>query len=200
MFNIRARIVKRPDIPNIVKQINFGTAKGLTETAKQGQKAAIGAIKGSFTTRGTWFNPSMKHGIRITPATKTKLQAEVKTAADWLEPHETGDDKTGRDHRLGVPQDKIRPRGSTRKIRADQKVRRLLASGKAFILKTKNGDVVAMRQGRGKRKSLVILYGLEKSVRIRKRSTFYEPIQKVVNRRLKKNIEDGIQFALRTAR
>jgi len=78
---ITARLIKRPDMTGIMKQVNFGTAKGLTDTAKQGQAAVVGAIKGTFTTRGNWFNQNMKHGIKITP----ELLAAVNKRSDAID-------------------------------------------------------------------------------------------------------------------
>ena len=198
MINFKTKVINNiPSAAEIMKQVNFGTAKGLTETAKQGQAAVVGALKGTFTLRGTWFNQNMRHGIKITPARKDKLQAEVKTLADWLEPHETGKDKTAQGGRVAVPTDQIR-RNKRMIIPKAQRPRGL--AGKAFVLQTKHGPVLAQRITRGKRKGLIILYGLEQKVRIRKQSTFYEPIKKVVSRRLKDNIRDGIRHAFATAR
>lgn len=200
-MNITTRIINNlPTSAEIMKQIIFGTVKGLTKTAKEGQSAVVGALKSTFTLRGSWFQQSNKYGIRVTPAKRDKLVAEVKTAATWLEPHEEGTDKVGRGHRIAVPQDGIRKRGQKKIIKADMKARAMLASGQAFILKTKHGEVIATRKGRGRVKKLVLLYGLESRVRIKKQSTFREPIQNVVDRRLKANIKEGIADAFRTMR
>lgn len=194
MLNIRITQYP-PSAEKIMKNINFGTAKGLTQTAKEGQSAVVGALKGTFTLRGKWFEQSNRFGIKITPATKTKLTSEVKTAADWLEPHEEGKDKTPQGNTLAVPTDQVR-RNKRLIIPRGQRPKGLAA--KAFVLQTKRGPVLAQRLKRGKRKGLIILYGLEKSVKIKKQSTFYDPIRKVIDRRLEKNIRDGIAFALKT--
>jgi hypothetical protein len=194
-MKIATRVIKHFEPNEIIKQVNFGTAKGLTETAKQGQSAVVDALKSTFTLRGNWFAPTMRYGIRITPARKDKLQSEVKTAADWLEPHETGKDKSGRAGRLSVPTENVR---RSKKMIIPRAQRPKGLADKAFILKTKHGEVLAVRQGRGKTKKLVVLYGLEKTVKIKKQSTFYAPIQKVVDSKLKKNIMDGIRFAFAT--
>ncbi len=186
-----------PSAVKIVKNLNFGTAVGLTKTAKEGPAAVVGALKGTFTLRGSWFNQNMRHGIKITPARKDRLYSEVKTLADWLEPHETGKDKTARGGKVAVPTAEVR-RNKRMIIPRAQRPRGL--GSKAFVLQTKHGPVLAQRISRGKRKGLIVLYGLEQKVRIRKRSTFYEPIEKVVKRRLKGNIADGIQHALATMR
>jgi hypothetical protein len=198
MIKLSMQLVGRPpDAAKIEKNLRFGVAKGLTKTAQDGQEAVVDALKGTFTLRGNWWQKSNKFGIKIRPATRDKLQSEVYTLADWLEKHETGGVKMPKGTHVSIPQWKIRPRGSTKKIMTQQRVKALLASGKAFVFESEKGPVVA-REGRVGR--LEILYGLERSVKIRKQSTFYEPINKVVRQRLNRNIKDGIAFALRTMR
>jgi hypothetical protein len=195
MINLGIKVVQRPpSAEKIIRNINFGTAVGLTQTAKDGQAAVIGALKGTFTLRGRWFEQNMRHGIKITPAKRDKLVAEVKTLADWLEPHETGKDKTPRGRHVAVPSENVRrnkrliiPRGQRPKNLKD-----------AFVIETQHGPVLARRVKRGKNKGLQLLYGLERKVRIRKRSTFYEPIDKAVRRNLNRNVAAGIRKALLT--
>lgn len=180
-----------------MQNINFGTAMGLTKTAKEGQAAVKGALKATFTLRGSWYEASNKFGIRIKPAKRDDLSAEVRTNADWLEPHETGKDKTARGGSVAVPTDQVR-RNKRAIIPRAQRPKGL--TGKAFKLMTRRGPVLAQRMKSGKRKGLVILYGLEQRVKIRKQSTFYEPIKKVVDRRVVRNVRDGIDTALKTMR
>jgi len=197
-MNITTRVINNlPSAEKIMKNIDFGTAKGLTKTAKQGQSAVVDALQSNFTLRGTWFNQNMRHGIKITPARKDKLQSSVHTLADWLEPHETGKDKTPRGGNLAVPTDQVR-RNKRMIIPKGQRPRGLAA--KAFVLQTKKGPVLAQRLIKGKRKGLIILYGLEPQVKIKKRPTFRVPIEKVVKSNLKSNIAEGINDAIRTMR
>lgn len=196
---LKTRITQVPwTAAKVMKNINFGLARGLTKTAKEGQSAVVSALRGSFTLRGTWFQQSNKFGIKVKPAKPNDLSAEVRTMADWLEPHETGKDKQGGSHRIAIPQWAIRPRGSSMRITSAKKARRLLATGKAFLLKTHRGEVIAMQKGRGDNERLVVLYGLERRVRIKKRSTFYEPLEKLVSRNGAKNINASITDALNT--
>lgn len=189
-------IVQMPDFAKIVKNINFGTAVGLTKTAKEGQAAVKAALHSTFTIRNKW--PEIgPFAIKIKPATKTNLQSEIKTAADWLEPHETGKDKTGRGGRIAVPTDQVR-RNKRMIIPRGQRPKGL--AGKIFEMQTRRGPVLAQRLTRGKRKGLIVLYGLERSVRIKRQSTFYTPIEKVVRQKLKGNVRDGIAHAFATAR
>jgi hypothetical protein len=185
----------------INKQMDFGTAVGLTRTAKRGQEAVRGALRGTFTLRGSWFEQQNKFGIKVKPATKTDLKSAVWTDADWLKIHEEGGDKSGKGgHRVAVPTVLFRPRSSTRKITRAMRPGVLLASGKAFIVKTDRGEVVAMHKGRGDNERLQILYGLEGRVHVKKQSTFFEPIRKVVDRFLKYDVAEGIAYAWRTAK
>jgi hypothetical protein len=186
---------------NINKQMDFGTAVGLTRTAKRGQQAVLGALRGTFTLRGSWFQQQNKFGIKVKPATKTDLKSAVWTDADWLKIHEEGGNKDGRGgHRVAVPTVIFRPRTSTRKIPRNMRPGVLLATGKAFIMKTDRGEVIAIHKGRGDNQRLQVLFGLESRVRVKKQSTFYEPIEKQVQRFLKHDVAEGISYAWRTAK
>lgn len=196
-MQLSARIVQMPALREIAKQIDFGTAKGLTDTAKEAQKASIAAITGTFTTRGRWMEPSNRFGIRITPARRDKLSAAVHTRADWLVPHEEGVDKRAQSGHLAVPTDQVR---RTKRMIIPRGQRPKGLGEKVFRLRTKHGEVLAQRLKRGTRKGLIVLYGLEPSVKIKRQSTFYEPIKKVVDERLRRNIADGIRFAMATRR
>lgn len=195
-MNIRTRLINNmPSGAEMTKQVNFGTALGLTKTAKEGQEAVVDALKSTFTLRGNWYQQSNKFGIRITPAKKDKLVAEVKTAADWLEPHEEGKDKAGRGGDLAIPTQEVRRNKRDIITRAN---RPKGLGAKVFKLQTRRGPVLAQRMKRGNRKGLIILYGLERTVKIKKRSTFHEPIKKIVDKNLKGNIKTGIMRAFAT--
>lgn len=195
MIPIAIKLVQRPpSAAEIYKQTQFGTALGLTNTAKDAQKAVVGSLRSTFTLRGTWFNQNMRHGIKVQPATKTNLQAVVGTNADWLEPHETGKDKTPRGQNLAVPTENVR---RNKRLIIPRAMRPKGLAGKAFVLETRHGKVLAIR---GKRKGLQVLYGLERKVRIRKQSTFYEPIEKTVKSNINRNVAEGIARAFATMR
>ena len=191
--------LKPPGWASIVKQLEFGTAVGLTKTAKDAQQGVVSALQGTFTLRGNWWQQSNKFGIKIKPATKTDLSSEVRTLADWLEIHETGGDKTARGGRVAVPTDNVRRNKRMIIPRAQRPAQ--LRGKNTFVEKTKSGETVLFKRvGRGKSQKIVALYILEPKVRIRKQSTFYEPIQRIVAANLDRNIKAGIQKALATAR
>lgn len=179
------------------RQITFAAARALTKTAQDSQTASIAAIRQTFTTRGTWYLPSSRFGIRITPATKERLEAAVRTAADWLIPHETGEDKVAQGGGLlAIPMvGRGRPRPSRgAKVRADLKPRAL--GGRGVVIETRRGPVLFARQDR----RLVAFYGLERRARIRKRSTVIEPTVQTVDRNFGRNYAEAIAEALRTAK
>jgi hypothetical protein len=179
------------------EQLVYAAAVALTRTAKDSQAAAIEAIRRTFTTRGLWYLPGSRFGVRITPATKARLEATVRTAADWLIPHETGEDKTaGGGGLLAIPLvGRGRPRPSQgAKVRADLRPRAL--GGRSVVINTRRGPVLFGRQG-GR---LVAFYGLERRARIRKRSTVIEPTVRTFDRSFGNNLAEAIAEALRTAK
>lgn len=109
--------------------------------------------------------------------------------------HEKGGTKLPKGTSVAVPTWQVRPKGSTKILRGPMRPRALLASDKAFILDTPKGKVIARLKGK---KNLEILYGLEPRVEIKKRSTFYEPLNKLVKSRAKANIAAGIRYAFAT--
>jgi hypothetical protein len=194
---ISVKVIERPpSSEKITKNINFGIARGLTRLAKDGQSAVLGALRGKFTLRGTWFQQQNRFGIKIQPAKPNDLVAAVQTRADWLEKQETGGDKTSiQGHSIAVPTDQVR-RNKRLIIPRGQRPPGL--GSKAFVLQTKHGPVLAQRITRGKRKGIIILYGLERKVKIKKVDVFEKPIEKVVGRRGQRIIEQSIVEALAT--
>jgi hypothetical protein len=179
------------------RQLTYAAARALTKTAQDSQAASIAAIRRTFTTRGTWYLPSGRFGIRITPATRERLEAAVKTAADWLIPHETGEDKVATGGGLlAIPiVGPGRPRPSQgAKVRRELKPRALGRRG--VVIETRRGPVLFARQDR----RLVAFYGLERRARIRKRSTVIEPTIQTVAKNFGDNLATAIAEALRTAK
>lgn len=197
MIRMSMKLVKRPpSAAEIFKQVRFGTAVGLTRTGVEAQTAVLAALSRNFTIRSKWATPGNRFGINLKRATPQKLSAEVYTRAEWLEKHETGGIKTPRGKNVAVPTVQLRPKGSLKILRAAARPRALLASGKAFIMETDKGSVIAVMSGKDKVK---ILYGLEPQVRIPKRPSFYEPIEKTVKKRLSVNVDNGIRDAFASA-
>lgn len=197
-MKIGLKLVQRPPAAaKILKQLAFGTAVGLTKTAKEGQAAVVKSLGSTFTLRGNWFQQNMRHGIKIKSATKDSLSAEIRTMADWLELHEKGGTKTPRQgSRLAIPTENVRR--NKRQIIAKANRPSALRGKRTFIIKTAKGDVLFQRKYKGKRSVIVPLFNLEPRAKIRKQSTFFDPIDQVVKTRLGPNIRDGITRALAT--
>ena len=192
-------VQRPPTAAKIDRNLRFGVAMGLTETAKQGRKAVQGSIRGTFTVRGTWWREENKFGIKIKAAKRDDLSAEVRTMADWLVPHEKGGTKTAtRGGRLAVPTDNVRRNKRDIITRANRPS--ALRGKRTFVIKTSKGDVLFQRKYKGKRSFITPLYNLEPRVQIRRQSTFFQPIQTTVNRRLTRNIFAGMNKAMATMR
>lgn len=193
MIDVKVTTTFSPE--KIARNIQFGTVRGLTQTAKEGQTAVIGALKGAFTLRGNWFQPFSKYGIRITPATMASMQAEIYSAADWLAKQEKGGEvfpyKGGT--YLAIPTGNVR-RSKSQIIQRAQRPKNLKD---AFVINSKNGaKLLVQKHGRGRKKQIVVLYVLVPKIKVKEQHVFYDPIEKVVKRRLAENVEKYIQLAL----
>lgn len=183
---------------SIGRQVNFAASRALNETARQAQESAISAVEHTFQTRGRWFLPGNRFGVRVKQARKDSLEASVGTAADWLVPHELGGVKrarSGKDLAIAiVGAGGARPRFSS-KVRANLKPRALGA--KAFVIQTRNGPVLFYR--RGKKQRLTPLFAIERQASIRKQSVIVEPTVKVFGRRFEGNFREALERAIATA-
>lgn len=192
-------LLKRNFYPEkVAKQMTFAAASALTKTAKEGQAAVIENLPKEFTLRTNWFEPKMRFGIRIKPAKKNSLRAEVGTDAEWLDKFETGKDKTPKNRFLAIPMDNVR-RNKKQLIQKSQRPAGLRGRGDV-VLQTKSGPVLFQRQGRGKKKRLVALYNLETKAKIRKVSPVLTPVVKIVKGRLMRNFNEEFIKALKTAK
>jgi hypothetical protein len=189
-------------------QLPFAMAKALTKTAQDVQAKVIAGLPSQFTLRTKWYQPNTPYGFKIEKATKTNLSAKVYTKAPWMQLQETGGVKQVPGKRLAIPfleKQGSRPgiafgvkRTKRDLIMKSQKPQAL--GSKAFILKGKKGDLLAMRTGRGKRSILRILYALEPKANIKARLYFAETGQQVVDQKWRPNFEEAIAYALRTSK
>lgn len=182
-----------PAVLSLEKQLDFAAARALTETAESGADASRKAVRSTFTTRGRWYEPGNRFGVRARPARKGDLTSAVETAADWLELHETGGVKTPRGGHLAVPTANVR-RSKRQTIPKSQRPGNLRG---AFVRQTRSGPVLFQRKSGG---GLVALYGLESRARIRRQSTVVEPVTKVVERRFGSIFDKALSHALETAK
>lgn len=190
------------------REMPFAIAKGLTKTAQDVQAKVIADLPGKFTLRTGWYKPNTPYGFKIEKATKQNMTATVFTRAPFMQLQEEGGTKrmpSGK--RIAVPfleQQGRKPgviygvkRTKRDLIMKSQKPRNL---AKAFTIKGKHGDLLAVRQGRGKRSVLRIMYALEQVAQIKKRLGFAETAKMVVNAVWRRNLEEAIDYALKTSR
>lgn len=178
---------------NLDKQIVFAAATALTAVAKEAQTDVIASIEKTFTTRGRWYMPGNRFGIKVKPARKDDLTATLGTAADWLALHETGGVKTPQGHNLAVPTENVR-RTKRQIITKGQRPRNLK---RAFVINTASGPVLFQRKNK---KTIVALYNLEPRVPIKRESTVIAPTEKTVQRRFDKIFADKLAHAVKTAK
>jgi hypothetical protein len=191
--------LQNPDIfRKVEKNVIFGYARGLTQTAQKAQEDVTEGIRDKFTVRTRWIEKGNKYGIKMTPAKKDNLEAAVWTRADWLKVHEKGGTKEPtRSKNLTVPTNNVK-RNKRDLIRKNQRPRSIKRS---FVIKTDGGQQLFMeRFGKGKRSSTRVMYILEPKARIKKQGTFLEAAQKSVTKNRDKITSRSIDQALRTMR
>lgn len=176
------------------KQLPFATARALTWTAQATQKALQDWVQKVFNVTKKWWLKQQPTGIKIKPAQKTRLIAEVYTNAYFADLQEKGGTK--RPHRsrsLLIPTDKV-PK-SRRK-----------AGGAAQMLKTKNvfstSKGIYRRKGGKKRKNqrIELLFTKEKIAQVKPRLRFAETAARIAFATFPRKFLDSLQRALKTAR
>lgn len=201
-FPITAKLVKRPRMDVILKQVDYGTAVGLTRGAKLGQSAVQGSLRSKFTIRNNWLEQQTPLGIKITPATPAKLRSEVKTAARFLPLQEKGGTKIPFGNHLAIPTKNVRPNPRAL-IPKNLMPKALVATGKAFVEKFKNGTMALSVHGlkkSGKFSDVVVMYFLVPRAQIKSVDFWEGPIESVLRIHLKSTIDREIVSALKKAR
>jgi hypothetical protein len=175
------------ELSNIAKkQIPFAVAKTLTQIAGQSQQEVRKSIKEKFFIRKK--SGGFESSIRIKPATKTKLTAEVYTMAAFAALQQTGGVKKAKDGRLAIPS--YQSINQVKK-RSDSNSPSSYLAGDAFKIKTKSGaEAIAQRKG----KEFKILFFLRKSAQVDKKLDMIEITTNTVKDRfdaqLKGNVSD----------
>lgn len=193
-----ARVKKFGYFETINKQIRFATAVALTKTAKQAQTAVLGALRENFTLRTNWAEPSSKIGIRIKPAKKDDLEAQVKTAANFLKLQDEGGEKLPKGKMLAIPT--VNVKRNKRDLIAKANRPNALRGKRTFIIQTPRGPVLFQRKFKGKRSQIVALYNLEPKARISARPVFKRPVESTAMENFNKNFEEACKQAFATAR
>ncbi len=169
------------------KEIPFAVAKTLTQIAQQSQAEVRKSIKEKFFIRKK--SGGFESSIRIKPATKTKLTAEVYTMAAFAALQQTGGIKKAKDGRLAIPAYQAI---NQVKKRSDANSPSSYLAGDAFKIKTKSGsEAIAQRKG----KELKILYFLRKRAEIEKRLDMIEVTTKTVRENFDIKFEENLEMA-----
>jgi hypothetical protein len=214
MIGISIKEVKRPwDAKSINKQINFGTAVGITKTLKAAQRAVPAEVQKDFTYRNRWLGPSNPFGIQITTASKedNPPTGSIQTRAGWLAKQKIGGEiEAGQRKRvfpytfegkeyIAIPSNELRPHGSA-KVLAQRYWPSNLKN--AFVIKAKDGTLLlAVRFSVGRDyNDIAIMYVLVPRVDLHAKDAWTPAIEKVVREQLTTNIGNAIETALRTAK
>jgi len=171
-----------------LKHIPFAVAKTLTQVAQQSQSEVRKSIKEKFFIRKK--SGGFESSIRIKPATKTKLTAEVYTMAAFAALQQTGGIKKAKDGRLAIPSYQAI---SQVKKRTDSNSPSSYLAGDAFKIKTKSGaEAIAQRKG----KEFKILFFLRKSANIDKRLDMIEITTNTVKDRFDAQLKGNVSEVL----
>lgn len=201
--------------PDLDKQHRFALATTLTEVALQTRMAAIATIEDSFTIRTSW-DKTGPFAVKVKAATKESLTAVIGTAAPWLTKFLRGEPggievNLPQGKYLAVPtvnvrQSKrglIKPGQRPREFMGKRDVLLPLKSGKGYVLLQRveglgrKGYFGPIRAGRS---TLVAMYILTPSAKIRQRDIFQGPARKIIELRFADIFEAKLKKALKTAR
>ena len=197
MLNVKV-INNLPSAAKIMKNINFGTARGITKTAMQGKDAVINAAESKFTIRNNWLKSPIGPKVKI--AKPSDLKAEISMSAHFGRLHDEGGTKIPYRNWIAVPTKFARPNKRSR-IARDLMPSALIESGRGAIVTLDNGSkMIFAKHPRRKNDEFLPMYVLTKRAKIKDVDIFTKPIEKVVDKNLKSNIADGITNAIRTMR
>lgn len=171
IINIHLEDTATKELSQIAKrQLPFITSKSLTNTAQEAQHEVRKHIREEFQIRKK--SAGFESSIRIKPANKTKLTAEVFSMAAFASLQQLGGTKKAHSGRLAIP---IYNNIRDIKKRTTKNNPSAYLAGDAFKLRTKSGqEVIAQR----KRNGLKILYFLKRDADVEKR---FEMTEKTVN-------------------
>ncbi len=142
--------------------IKFAVAKSLTNTAQAIQKDVQEHIRNTFVIRKK--AGGFVRSIRIKPATKQTLQAEVYTMAGFASLHQTGGINKPKSGRLAIPIYNSLKEVKTKAI-AEKDIKN------SFLIKFKSGGYgLATRKG----KETKVLYALQRQAYVPKRLNMLE--------------------------
>jgi hypothetical protein len=193
-------------------QAPFAIAKALTLTAKSRQGKVQAGLGSRFILRRAGF---IKAGVRIEPATKTKLQAVVKDINPFMERQETGGAKLPtHGSMVAVPLSGARP--TPRSLIQPQNMPAAVMQRGGFIRSNGRASVmyaVAFRAGRRRRdkftgqlgaakwsRKIVPMYALVPSAEVKPRYDFVKTVTDRVGDEFAQIFEQTFTEARRTAK
>lgn len=159
------------------RDVRFVAAKSLTQTAQEVQSAVRQHIREAFVLR----RPNFEKSIKVRPATKQTLQAEVYTMAGFAALQQTGGRQTAKNGRLAVPR-----YDDLKQVKAGRKSN---AAG-SFLLKLKSGGHAIASRANGEFR---ILYYLKNLAYIPKRLNMLEIGEEVSIRRFPLIFRDNLR-------
>lgn len=187
------------------RQAAYALAQSINRTMLDVQQAERNALQSQFTVRRRdWLEKSYK---MVKFAKKGDLLARLAISppgapekADILSKFETGGVKTPTGKSVAVPVDAKRNGNGV--ITSANRPKRLIESGKAFVIRAKGKPtgVVKRRIGKGKGAREEVLYGLTPKAKIPKRLRFFETFRTVVKGSFVRNFQIAYKNALRTAK
>ena len=195
------QVVKR--LKKLPDDIAFAGAVALTRTAKFVQKAVQDEIGEKFTLRNNWT----KRGIRITPATKGSLQAEVYSLDYYIPQQDAGAQRRPKSGKFNIPgkhfygltglnpKKKVIPK----RLRPNNLVNTKVKGRKAFAVKFKSG-ATGIAVGLENRKLGVLFIQVKEPVHIRGRKIFHEPADDAYDKHISREFDIAWnQYVLRGA-
>lgn len=181
-------------------QVRFAMAQAANDTAKDVQAKTLAGLPRKFTLRSRgapWWKPGTRMGFNIQFANKQTLTSTIGSRADWLDLQERGGTKSVSGKSLAVPTG-VRETPSSVIPRA-MKVRRLLASKRAFVIKTSRGAYTFERTGKGPRE-LKLLYTFKNQVPVPPRLAFFAEGKPVVESKFPVHFRARLVAAIASAR
>ena len=185
-------------LASMEKQVRFAAAQALTKTAQDAQEAVRRQLPDRFTIRSNWLSK----GIRIIPATPSRLESTVVVKDAFMVQQETGGERTSPfGDALGIPVG-ARPTPTAATPPSKFPSALLLKPG-FFIAPIRRGSKtmgVWKRTGKGRRERLTLMYVFSRRVQLRPRFGFRETVRRIALERLPRLFEEALRHAMETAR
>lgn len=183
-------------ITDIEKQVNFATAKALTDTAKQGQLEVIDKLPSKFTIRTQW----VKRGIRIRAANKSNLTSKIVVFNEFMELQERGGNKRPiRAKTVSVP---VGARPTKKSVTRPSKFPSRMLAKRGYYMAPVVGrsKIQGVWYKRGKRSRPKLMYTFRKSVTIKPRFDFFKTVKPLSIKVFPNNFKRAFRRAIATAR